>query len=211
MRVSLGKSTQDEVTPSEGASPLTANRRLTRGLTRGKLVVLLQGQGLLIMLALIILFFAMESDSFFTWSNVVVIGASSTALGIMSVAQTYVIISGGIDVSVGSMVAVSTVVTGILFSYGWSFWPVVAVAVLAGAVVGAVNALIIIAMGVNPFIATLGTMSLFAGLAFAIASGKTRVVNDKSLQYLGIGKIGTLPVAFVVFLKIGRASCRERV
>jgi len=186
----------DEATQREPS----ARRASTR--SRANLVRLLQSQGLVLMLGAIIFFFTVRSDFFLTWSNARIIAGTSAALGIMAIGQTYLIISGGIDISVGSVVALSTVTTGIMFGNGWPFWPAVLIAVLAGAAVGAVNALIVVALKIDPFIATLGTMSLFAGVAFTITSGETRVVNNSTLAHVGIGRLGVLPVSFVVFLVV---------
>ena len=152
---------------------------------RQRIAAIAQGQGLLLMLVLIVIYFASASPYFFTLSNALVIGASAAALGVMAVTQTFLIISGGIDVSVGSVVAISGVVMGILITDGWSFWIAAVAAVLTGALVGVVNAILVVGLKINPFIATLGTMSLFSGLAFTLTSGETRVI-DNSSTYGGV-------------------------
>jgi ribose transport system permease protein len=169
---------------------------------RQRIAAIAQGQGLLLMLLLIVIYFASVSPFFLTASNALTIGASAAALGVMAVTQTFLIISGGIDVSVGSVVALSGVVMGILITAGWSFWFAAAAAVLAGVVVGVVNAILVVGLKINPFIATLGTMSLFSGLAFTLTSGETRVIDDSVLTFIGLESILGMPTPLVVFLVV---------
>lgn len=180
-------------------APAQVEKSLQR---RQRIAAIAQGQGLLVMLLVIVIYFAVNSPYFLTVSNALTIGASAAALGVMAVTQTFLIISGGIDVSVGSVVALSGVVLGILITDGWSFWPAALMAVLAGAGVGAVNAILVVALKINPFIATLGTMSFFSGLAFTLTSGETRVINDPVLTFIGLENILGLPAPFMVFLVI---------
>jgi ribose transport system permease protein len=118
----------------------------------------------------------------------------------MALAQTFLIVSGGIDVSVGSVVAITTVAAGLLIQGGMDFWPAAGLAVLVGAGVGAINAILVVVLTINPFIATLGTLSVFQGLAFAVTGGKTIVVDDPTLAYIGIGSLFGLPLPFIVFI-----------
>ena len=83
---------------------------------------------------------------------------------------------------------------------GVDFWPAAGVAVAVGAGVGTVNAILVVVLTINPFIATLGTLSVFQGLAFAVTGGRTIVVDDPTLAYIGIGNLFGLPVPFIVFL-----------
>ena len=71
------------------------------------------------MALLIGIYFGLSSPFFFTWDNVLIIGATAAPLGIMALAQTFLIVSGGIDVSVGSVVAITTVTAGLLMQAGW--------------------------------------------------------------------------------------------
>jgi ribose transport system permease protein len=87
--------------------------------------------------------------------------------------MTFVILTGGIDLSVGSMVAVSSVVGGLLiFNQGWSMWPAVLAMILAGGLCGLANGLIITLGRIPPFIVTLGTMQVFRGIALQLTNGQ---------------------------------------
>jgi ribose transport system permease protein len=178
-------------------APAVATKESARG---RRLATIIQGQGLIGMALLIGIYFGISSPFFLTWENVLIIGATAATLGIMALAQTFLIVSGGIDVSVGSVVAITTVVAGLLIQGGMDFWPAAGLAVATGAGVGAINAVLVVVLTINPFIATLGTLSVFQGLAFAITGGRTIVVDDPTLAYIGIGTLYGLPVPFLVFL-----------
>ena len=178
-------------------APVLATKESARG---RRLAAIIQGQGLLAMALLIGVYFGLSSPFFLTTDNVLVIGATAAPLGIMALAQTFLILSGGIDVSVGSVVAITTVAAGLLMQGGAGFWPAAGVAIAVGAGVGAINAILVVGLGINPIIATLGTLSVFQGLAFAVTGGKTIVVDDPTLAYVGIGTLSGLPVPMVVFL-----------
>ena len=165
-----------------------------------RLATLIQGQGLIAMAVLIAVYFGLSSPFFFTTDNVLIIGATAAPLGIMALAQTFLIVSGGIDVSVGSVVAITTVAAGLLMQGGMDFWPAAGLAVLVGAGVGTINAILVVILTINPFIATLGTLSVFQGLAFAVTGGRTIVVDNPTLAYIGIGTLFGLPVPFIIFI-----------
>jgi len=128
-----------------------------------------------------------------------IIGGGTAALGIMAVAQTFLIISGGIDISVGSVVALSGVVLGLLLIGGLPLPLAILGAVLSGTAVGAFNALLVVRLNIDPFIATLGSLSLFSGVAFTLTSGETRSIVDPTLAFIGIGRIAGVPVPLVLF------------
>jgi ribose transport system permease protein len=181
----------------EDSAPAIVRKESARG---RRVATIIQGQGLLAMALLISIYFGLSSPYFFTTDNVLIIGATAAPLGIMALAQTFLILSGGIDVSVGSVVAITTVATGLLVQGGMDFWPAAALAVGLGGFVGAVNALLVVVLTINPFIATLGTLSVFQGLAFAVTGGKTIVVDNSTLAYIGIGSLFGLPVPMVVLI-----------
>jgi ribose transport system permease protein len=188
--------TQAAADPGEAAPEL-----VTKEVARGRrLATLIQGQGLFAMALLISIYFGLSSPFFFTTDNVLIIGATAAPLGIMALAQTFLILSGGIDVSVGSVVAISTVAAGLLMQSGVDFWPAAAIAIAVGAGVGAINAVLVVGLGINPIISTLGTLSVFQGLAFAVTGGRTIVVDDPTLAYIGIGSLAGLPVPMILFL-----------
>ena len=156
-------------------------------------------QGLLLMLILMIIFFRFQSpEYFFTFDNAITILVGATALGIMASAQTPLIISGGIDVSVGSVVAITTVIVGKLLATGMSSWLVVLIAISIGMLIGVLNGFIVVQLGVNPFITTLGTMSFFSGLAFILSAGQTVSIRDPLFDWFLYTKVFSIPVLVII-------------
>ena len=173
---------------------------------------LLRSQGLLLMLVLMVIFFRIQDPKyFFTFDNFITILVGATALGIMASAQTPLIISGGIDVSVGSVVALTTVVVGKLLASGMASWLVVVLSILIGTAIGVLNGFIVVQLGVNPFITTLGTMSFFSGLAFILSAGQTVAIRAKLFDWFLYTKPFHIPVLVIILVVVmGLALFIER-
>ena len=161
----------------------------------------LQSQGLLLILAGLVLFFSFKSPFFFATSNLLNVAASSTVLAIMAAPQTFLIVSGGFDVSVGATIAISTVSLGLLLEAGVPMAAAIVVVLMIGLAVGAANATLVVLLKVNPLIATLGTMSIFTGLAHYLSAGQTEVVRSEFLRWITKTQVG--PVSVLVFMFIG--------
>jgi ribose transport system permease protein len=121
-------------------------------------------------------------------------------IGIMSIGMTMIIVSGGIDLSVGSVMAVSAMFAARLMTYhGVAPWTAVILGFTMGIALGAVNGLIITQVKVNPFITTLGMMSIARGLTYLLATGLQGTVasnipmRNPSVNFLGAGYVGVVP------------------
>jgi len=161
----------------------------------------IQGQGLLLVLLILVVFFTSQSKYFLTPQNFFSIGSVASALGIMAVAQTFLIISGGFDLSVGSVVALTGVVIGVLFQNGTGvdIWLSALIGLSMGLLVGVVNGVVVVGLKINALITTLGTLSIFSGLAYLITAGKTLIITSPPFQFLGSGYIGPVPVSLIIF------------
>lgn len=127
---------------------------------------------LLSLIALSLILWGLE-PVFMTPNNWLNIARQASLVAILGTGMTFVILTGGVDLSVGSIVALSSVVGGILmYDHGWNMWPAVALMVAAGALCGLVNGLIVTLGAIPPFIVTLGTMQIFRGLALELTNGK---------------------------------------
>src|SRR5579863_260722 len=149
--------------------------------------------------------FSVISKNFFTWSNFFEITRFSVELGLLALAMTPVIVTGGIDLSVGSMMALAAVIFGAAFR-DWHLslaWAAVA-ALLAGGLGGSLNAFAISRLNLPPLIVTLGSFSMFRGIAEGITHGAVNYTDfPKSFLFLGQGYFGGLiPVQLAVFLPI---------
>ncbi len=117
-------------------------------------------------LGLIILLFSfLEPDKFPTFFNFLTVANQTVIVALAAMGMTYIIISGGIDLSVGSVIALVTVVTALLVDSGISPLIAIIAGVLAGAACGALSGVLIGYIGIIPFIATLGMMGIARGVA----------------------------------------------
>lgn len=167
-------------------------------------------------LIVIIVLFSFLSDSFLTASNVRVMTEHVAITAIMAIGQTFVILTAGIDLSVGSIAGLSGMIAGGLLDDGLALQPlgvviffsvpiVILIALAIGAGVGAVNGIVITKFGVAPFIATLGMLSIARGLALLRNDGATfpDLAGDPSLGNTGFDFLGTgrlLRVSFPIIL-----------
>ncbi len=123
-----------------------------------------------------------------------------STIGIMAIGMTMVIVNNGIDLSVGSVAAVSAMVTARQMTYGgWSPWLAFATGIFVGLLCGAINGAIITRLKVPPFIATLGMYSMARGLTFAASWGLQGSVasnipmRNPQVNFLGAGYVGIVP------------------
>jgi L-arabinose transport system permease protein len=151
---------------------------------------------------LIAIFGSLRPDVFFLLRNILNIGQAIAILGILATAQTIVIISGGLDISVGAIVGMSTV--AIALAVGWTGSPVLSIlfGVAVGAAAGIANGLIITVGRINAVIATLGTMAVFRGVAFIISNGQSISIFDPAFRFIGDGKMFGVPVTISVLVMV---------
>lgn len=146
------------------------------------------------------------SPYFFTLRNIFNVLQGMATIGIMAIGMTMVLVAGGLDLSVGSILAVGGVLTARLMTYdGVNPWLAVVCGLAAGLAFGAVNGLLVTRAGLVPFIATLGTLSVGRGLAFLLATGAGGVASnvpmrDPGVSFLGSGYLGPVPVPVVLMV-----------
>lgn len=159
--------------------------------------------GMLIVLILIMIAFGLLSPVFWSLNNLINILRQVSIVGVCSVGMAMVIIVGGIDLSVGSTVAVSGIVAAIAMKTG-VIPPVVAVLIslAVGLAVGLFNAFIINEFDLPPFVATLGTMSMLRGVAYLVTGGYPVFGFPSSYTVLGQGNLGFIPIPVIVMLAV---------
>ncbi len=132
-----------------------------------------------VVLIALLAYFSLAATNFLTETNMVGILQATAVNGVLGVACTFVIISAGIDLSVGTLMTFCAVMTGVvLTNLGMPMWLGILAALFFGAVAGAVSGIIIAKLKVPPFIATLGMMLLLKGLSLVIAQDKPIYFND---------------------------------
>lgn len=158
--------------------------------------------GALVILTLVMSFL---SPYFATSLNIFNLLRSFSTIGIMAIGMTMVIITGGIDLSVGAILAVGAMTTARLMTYGGiNPWLAMAGGLLMGLLLGGANGLIITKVKVNPFITTLGMMSIARGITYLLATGLTGSVasnipmKDPGVNFLGAGVLGAMKFPFPV-------------
>ncbi len=150
----------------------------------GKSPTLLLGQFAGVALIYLI-FFALRVDgAFFTVYTTKLMLAQTVIVGVGALGMTLVIISGGIDLSVGSVIALSCVTTALMLENGSSIYSAIGVGILTGAGVGLLNGLLIVSLRIVPFIATLGTLGIARGIAKIWADESTVNPSRESMAAL---------------------------
>jgi ribose transport system permease protein len=131
------------------------------------------------LIALIVIFSVLKPDAFFTTDNIIGILQSTTVIGVLAIASTFIIITSGIDLSVGVLMTFCAVMAGVfMVNLGLPMWIGVPGAVLVGALCGMVSGLAITKLRVPPFIATLGMMMLLKGASLIITKTRPIYFND---------------------------------
>jgi len=155
-----------------------------------------------IVLAFIVLCAALGSadESFLTWGNWVNILRQTSINGVLAIGMTYVILTKGIDLSVGSLLAVSSIVAASLVTGENPANPVLAMAagLAIGAVLGAINGGLIAGLNVPPFVVTLGMLSAARGLTFIYNDGMPIAALSRDFRYIGQGMLAGIPVPVII-------------
>jgi ribose transport system permease protein len=137
------------------------------------------------------------SPNFLTVDNLMNVARQISIIGIVAVGMTLVIVTSGIDLSVGSVVALASCTTGLLLNAGWGVAPAIGAGVLVGTLAGVLNGVIIAKWRISPFIATLGMMSMARGLALVLTDGSPIDTIPSEFLWLA-GNWGPVPVPVIL-------------
>lgn len=152
-------------------------------------------------LILLGLIFSVLSGNFLTANNLITTLQQSTNIAIIAYAETMVIITGGIDLSLGSILGVAGVVVGKLILAGVPVWLSVVGGICFGGLLGFVNGFVVSKMKLIPFIATLGMQNIARGIAYVMTNSLPVSGLDQNLYFIGGGSIGGIPVPiFLMFI-----------
>lgn len=155
----------------------------------------LTAAGPVVGLILVCIFFAvLRFDTFVTWDNAAIILQQTAVIGIASLGMTLVIIAGGIDLSVGSIIAVGTVVIALCLMAGLSPGVAALIGIAASALCGAISGALITRLRLMPFVVTLGMMGALRGTAKGLASEQPIYPDETWLSsFMRLGGPGSLP------------------
>lgn len=153
----------------------------------------LQRFGLLAVIILLVIIMSFVKPVFMTGENILNVLRQVSINGILAVGITFVIITGGIDLSIGSIVAVTAVLTGSLLETGAPMAAAIAVGMAGAVVFGIINGALIAFSGLPPFIATLSTMTIARGFAMVYSNGRNYVIMHETFLKIGKGYIFGIP------------------
>jgi ribose transport system permease protein len=160
--------------------------------------------GILVILVVMSAVLAFASDQFLTQENLLSVFRQFSFIGIVAIGQCLVIITGGIDLSVGSIFAFAGVTSAFAMTkLGMGVPTGLAVGLASGLAFGLLNGLFVTRLRLPPFIATLGTLSIARGLSYALTSGFPLPNLPPAFKFIGQGYVGVVPVPVILLVALG--------
>jgi ribose transport system permease protein len=153
-----------------------------------------------LMILLLVVFLGFANEFFLTPRNLLNVGRQASAVAIVALGQTLVIISRGLDLSVGSVLGLSAVIAAYVAQSAENQFLGLLAGLGTGAVAGLINGGLVNWININPFIATLGTLSVARGLGLLITGGIPIAYSGSIAEFLGAGRIYTVPVSLILML-----------
>lgn len=149
-------------------------------------------------LVVLVVVFQASNSTFLSSGNIEAMLTSSAILIVLGVGQTFVISTGGIDLSVASVMTFAAVVFGLVYKQNSNLILACTAALLAGLVFGAINGVLVARGKITDFIATLGTLSAASGVALIMSNGKPTTVINSTLLTLSSGGVGLFGWSFII-------------
>lgn len=198
--------TQTQNAPIMGSTePRPRPRRGTRGVLDA---IGVQNVSLLIVLIALVAAIASQDPNFLRSANLVAIGTTVAVFGLLAIAQTVVILLGGLDISVGSLAGLASVVTAMVFTATTSAALGIVAAAIVGLACGLFNGVVIVYGRVNPVVATLATLAAFKGIAQLVSGGRAQgyTGTDATFVFLARGAIASVPTLIWILLVVAVAA-----
>jgi len=164
------------------------------------------GLTLLGLLLLMWIVLAVATPSFASALNITNLLRQGSLIAILAVGQTFVIITGGIDLSVGAIVGFTTVIVALLINAGWPIWAAVLITLLVGVAIGLFHGFGIVRMGLPPFIITLATMTSLRGIGLLMTNGNSISINSDPFQAFSRGSLLGIPYLFWMVILVAIPS-----
>ncbi len=187
---------------SKRADGMAALRELS--LTRLRNV--LRRFGIAIAFAILVVILSLLSGSFLTLSNLLNIARQVSINAVIAAGMTFVILTGGIDLSVGSVLAFSGAVMAGVLSTGRPVLVCIVAGLVVGALLGLLNGIVITRGKVQPFIATLGLLTIGRGLTLVYTDGRPITGLPDAFVWLGAGEVARIPVPVIIMILVFLAS-----
>lgn len=151
--------------------------------------------------AIIVFFWVQLPETFLTARNLINISQQISMLAVVAFTMTIVMVMNDFDLSVGSTASLAGVVAAVLFSLGYPVWAGIGAALLVGLLGGLFNGILVSFFGILPFVATLGTLTMFSGTAFLVSGGKTIFGRDIPREFSGFARSG-IPLDGIGFTSV---------
>lgn len=164
------------------------------------------GIGSLLPLVLLLVFFAVSTDTFWSTNNLMQILRQSAVYVIMGIGMTFVVLTGGIDLSQGSLLALCCVTSGMTLNATGSIPLCIMVALLTGLVVGLINGVVVAYIKIPAFIMTLGSMYIVRAITLWITDSAQISVKNKAFSFIGQGWLLGIPVPVYIFIAIAAVA-----
>jgi ribose transport system permease protein len=156
-----------------------------------------------LILFLLLVVSSFVTETFFTSRNISNIFRQAVAIGLVSIGQTFVILTAGIDLSVGSVISLTSCLSaGLMLGRDSMLFPVVGLVIALALLAGFCNGLIIIKTGISPLIVTLGTMSIIQGVVLVYTHAAYGEVSP-AFMFLAWGEIGSIPFSVFLLFAVG--------
>ena len=197
--------TSDIATRTPGSRSDSASDSRKRAALRG---MLRWESALVLVLIATLIFGSSASSTFLSSTNLFYIGLNMGEIAIMALPLTLIIITGEIDLSVASMLGLSGTVMGVLFSHGWPVWLAMAASLVVGALGGMLNGVLVAKLGLPSIAVTIGTLTLFRGIAEILLAPRTITGFPSTLTNIGVVPVPGTQLAYsaVIFLVLAVAT-----
>ena len=158
--------------------------------------------GILIFLIALFIALSFSSPYFLTLNNLTKVLRQVAVVGIVTVSMTMVILTGGIDLSVGSILSLTSVVLAKLMVAGVSVPVAILITLISGMLLGLFNGFLINKLNISPLISTLGTMTIYSGIAYIVTKGIGIFGFPESFSWIGQGYILKVPVPIIILVLV---------
>jgi ribose transport system permease protein len=161
------------------------------------------GLTLLALLVLLWIVLSVATPSFASGNNIANLLRQGSMIAVMAVGQTFVIITGGIDLSVGAVVGFATVVVAMMINAGFPIWVAILVTLLVGVAIGMFHGFGIVKMGLPPFIITLATLTSLRGIGLLMTNGNSININSDTFTAFSRNSFIGIPNLFWMVILVG--------
>lgn len=156
--------------------------------------------GILIFLIVLFVVLSFSSPYFFTIGNLTTVLRQVAVVGIITVSMTMIILTGGIDLSVGSMLGLYAVILAKLMVQGTNMILAIIITLVVGTILGLFNGFLINEINISPLISTLGTMTIFSGATYILTGGEGIFGFPSQFSFIGQGYVWNVPVPIIILV-----------